>query len=52
MQFAPIGVTTTIAQLNTILIIPLSVFIFKEKIALKEIIAACIAFIGVALLFI
>jgi drug/metabolite transporter (DMT)-like permease len=52
MQFAPIGVTTTIAQLNTILIIPLSVVIFKEKIAVKEIIAACIAFIGVALLFI
>ena len=51
MQFAPIGVTTTIAQLNTIIIIPISMFFFKEKIHVKEIIAAGIAFSGVTLLF-
>ncbi len=51
MQYAPIGVTTTIAQLNTILIIPLSVMFFKERISMKEIFAALLAFSGVALLF-
>lgn len=51
MQFAPIGITTTIAQLNTILIIPISMIFFKERIHLKEMIAALIAFSGVALLF-
>ena len=52
MQYAPIGVTTTIAQLNTILIMPLSIIIFKERITLKEFLAAILAFAGVALLFI
>ena len=52
MQFAPIGVTTTISQLNTILIIPLSILFLKEKIYKNEIIGAIIAFVGVTLLFI
>ena len=51
MQFAPIGVTTTISQLNTILIIPLSILFLKEKIHKNEIIGAIIAFVGVTLLF-
>jgi len=51
MQFAPIGVTTTIAQLNAIIIIPISMLLFKEKVHIKEILAAGIAFGGVTLLF-
>ena len=52
MRYANIGVTTTIAQLNVILIIPFSVLIFKDKVNKIEIIASIFAFIGVALLFI
>lgn len=52
MQYTSIGVSTTIAQLNVILIIPFSIILFKEKVSRIEIIASVFAFIGVALLFI
>ena len=51
MRYTSIGVATTIAQLNVILIIPFSVYLFKEKVNLIEIIASISAFIGVAILF-
>lgn len=51
MRYTSIGVSTTIAQLNVILIIPFSIFLFKEKVRFIEMIASIIAFIGVALLF-
>jgi len=51
MQYTDIGISTTIAQLNVILIIPFSIILFKESVNYKEIIAAIIAFAGVALLF-
>lgn len=51
MEFAPIGITSTISQLNTIFIIPFSVLVFKDKINKVEIIAAFVAFIGVSFLF-
>lgn len=51
MQYTDIGISTTIAQLNVILIIPFSILLFKESVNYKEIIAAIIAFAGVALLF-
>lgn len=52
MQHIEIGVATTIAQLNVVLIIPFSIFLFKEKVSWKEIFVSIIAFMGVALLFI
>lgn len=52
MQHTDIGVATTIAQLNVILIIPFSILLFKESVSKKEIIASVFAFVGVALLFI
>ena len=52
MRYTSIGVATTIAQLNVILIIPFSVILFKEKVNKIEVIASIVAFIGVALLFI
>lgn len=52
MRYTSIGVSTTIAQLNVILIIPFSIFLFKEKVRRVEIIASVFAFVGVALLFI
>lgn len=52
MQYTDIGISTTIAQLNVILIIPFSIILFKESVNYKEILAAIIAFAGVALLFV
>ena len=52
LRYTTLGVSTTIAQLNVIFIIPFSIILFKEKVNYKEIIAALIALIGVTLLFI
>lgn len=51
MNYTSIGVSTTIAQLNVILIIPFSVFLFEDKVNALEVVASIFAFIGVALLF-
>lgn len=51
LRYTSLGVSTTIAQLNVILIIPFSVVLFKEKVNFKEILAAVIALVGVSLLF-
>jgi len=51
MQYTEIGIATTIAQLNVIMIIPFSIFLFKEKVRFREIVISFVAFIGVALLF-
>ena len=50
LQYTSLGVSTTIAQTNVILIIPFSVILFKEKVNLYEILAALFAFLGVAVL--
>lgn len=51
LRYTSLGVSTTIAQLNVILIIPFSVILFKERVNYKEILAAVIALVGVSLLF-
>jgi drug/metabolite transporter (DMT)-like permease len=45
------GVASTIMSISRILIIPVSVWIFKEKVSFKEIFGAFITIVGVALLF-
>lgn len=52
VQHAPTGIVSTIMSITPILIIPLSILIFKEKVVRKEIIGAFITLIGVSLLFI
>ena len=52
IKYTSLGISTTIAQMNIILIIPFSIFLFKEKVTLLEIIGSISAFIGVAILFI
>ncbi len=52
VQYTTTGVASTITSLSRILIIPISVFIFKEKIFVKELIGAFITIVGVSLLFI
>lgn len=45
------GIISTISSTSPILIIPISYFIFKEKVKLKEIIGACISVFGIVLFF-
>jgi drug/metabolite transporter (DMT)-like permease len=52
VQYTTTGVASTITSISRILIIPAAVFIFKEKITMKEILGALITIVGVALLFI
>lgn len=52
VQHTTTGVASTITSISRILIIPISIFVFKEKISLKEIAGALITIAGVALLFI
>ena len=52
LQFIEVGIATTIAQLNVVMIIPFSIILFKEKVSMFEIFASILAFIGVTILFI
>jgi drug/metabolite transporter (DMT)-like permease len=52
LKYTSLGVSTTIAQLNVIMIIPFSIILFKEQVNYKEILAAIVALVGVSLLFI
>lgn len=51
VQYIATGVASTIMSISRILIIPASIWIFKEKVSSKEIIGAFITIVGVALLF-
>ena len=50
LRYIDVGISTTIAQLNIIFIIPFSVLFFKEKVNMLEIIAAIVAPGGTAIL--
>jgi drug/metabolite transporter (DMT)-like permease len=52
VQYTTTGVASTITSISRILIIPISIFVFKEKVSAKEILGALITIAGVALLFI
>jgi len=52
VQYTTTGVSSTITSISRILIIPISIIVFKEKISLKEILGALITIGGVALLFV
>lgn len=45
------GVASTISSISPVLIIPISIVVFKEKVRLKEIIGAFISVIGIGLFF-
>ncbi|MBB6214033.1 drug/metabolite transporter (DMT)-like permease [Anaerosolibacter carboniphilus] len=51
VQYTTTGVASTIMSINRILIIPVSILVFKEKVSMKEIIGALITVAGVSLLF-
>lgn len=45
------GVASTISSMSPVIIIPISIMVFKEKVKLKEIIGAIISVMGIALFF-
>lgn len=45
------GVASTISSMSPVIIIPISVIIFKEKVKFKEIVGAVISVMGIALFF-
>lgn len=51
VQYTSTGIVSTITSISPILIIPLSIFIFKEKVITKEVIGAFITIAGVVMLF-
>jgi drug/metabolite transporter (DMT)-like permease len=52
LKLIPIGIASTIAQLNLLFIIPFSVLLFNEKVNKRELFGSLVAFAGVAILFI
>jgi drug/metabolite transporter (DMT)-like permease len=52
VQHAPTGIVSTITSITPILIIPVSIIVFKEKVLPKEILGAVVTLIGISLLFI
>jgi drug/metabolite transporter (DMT)-like permease len=52
VQHTTTGVASTITSISRILIIPISIFVFKEKVSAKEIVGVFITIAGVSLLFI
>lgn len=52
VQYTTTGVSSTITSIIPVLIIPLSIFVLKEKVSPKEILGAIISVIGVTVLFV
>ncbi|MHB1653424.1 MAG: DMT family transporter [Desulfitobacteriaceae bacterium] len=52
VQHAPTGIVSTITSITPILIIPVSILLFKEKVFPREIFGAIISLIGISFLFI
>lgn len=52
IQYTATGVASTIMAINPILIIPLSVIFFKEKVTWKEVVGAVVTVAGVMMFFI
>lgn len=51
VQYALVGIASTIMSLPPVLLIPLSFFVFKEKVNLGSILGTVVALTGVALIF-
>lgn len=51
VQYIATGIASTITSITPVLIIPASIFIFKEKVTPKEIIGAFVTIIGITILF-
>jgi len=52
VQYAPTGIVSTITSITPILLIPVSIIVFKEKVFSREIFGSIITLLGISLLFI
>lgn len=52
MKYANVGIVSTLAATSPILIIPISIIFFKEKVTILEGIGALISFVGITIFFI
>jgi len=52
LKYTSAGISATITSIVPVVIIPFSVYVFKEKVAPKEILGAVVSVLGVILLFI
>ena len=52
MKYANVGIVSTLAATSPILIIPISIIFFKEKVSILEGIGALISFVGIKIFFI
>jgi len=52
VQHAPTGIVSTITSITPILLIPVSIIVFKEKVLPREIFGSVITLLGISLLFI
>lgn len=50
-QLINTGVASTISSISPVLVIPISILVFKEKVKLKEIVGAFVSVIGIGLFF-
>ena len=51
LQFASVGVASTLINTTPIMIIPIGYFVFKERITVHAIVGTIVAIIGIAILF-
>lgn len=52
MKYANVGIVSTLAATSPILIIPISIIFFKEKVSILEGVGALISFVGITIFFI
>ncbi|MGL4868465.1 MAG: EamA family transporter, partial [Cetobacterium sp.] len=52
LKYSTVGVVSTLAATSPILIIPISIIFFKEKVSILESLGALISFIGITVFFI
>jgi len=52
VQHASTGIVSTITSITPILLIPVSILVFKEKVFPREVLGAIITLVGISLLFI
>ena len=52
MKYANVGIVSTLAATSPILIIPISIIFFKEKVSILEGIGALISFVGITIFYI
>ena len=52
MKYANVGIVSTLAATSPILIIPISIIFFKEKVSILEGLGALISFVGITIFFI